>query len=63
MKNVTDMTTQELFFEWLACEREGGDPASPESARTALVRQVEIEREQDRRESMRADAFDVRDER
>ena len=63
MRNVADMTSQELTDEWLACEREQGDPASDASRQTALVRQVDIEREQDRREAMEAGDVHGEDDR
>ena len=54
-KDVRTMTGDELTTEWLACEREQGDPMSSDSARQAASRQVEIEREQSRREAIRGE--------
>lgn len=51
MKTITEMTDNELVSEWLACERYLSDPADKRQAKRAEGRQLEIEAEQDRRES------------
>lgn len=51
MLEVTEMTDDELTSEWLACERAIGDPVDDDQPALAEARQLEIEREQDRRDS------------
>jgi hypothetical protein len=53
MRPATLMTDDELASEWLACERTVNDPVDEEEQGFAVLRQLEIEREQDRRESDR----------
>ena len=51
MRPVERMTDDELASEWLATERTVNDPVDEEEQGFAVLRQLEIERELDRRES------------
>ena len=51
MKSVSEMIYDELVSEWLACERAVGDPIDDRQAAQAASRQLEVEKEQDRRDN------------
>jgi hypothetical protein len=57
MRPATLLTDDELASEWLAAERTVNDPVDEEEQGFAVLRQLEIEQEQNRRESDR-DAHD-----
>jgi hypothetical protein len=53
VRPATQLTDDELAREWLAAQRAASDPVDDQEAGRAADRQLEIEQEQDRRESDR----------
>lgn len=50
MRDVRQMTDEELQAEWLAAERVVNDPVDEEEQGFAILRQQDLEREQARRD-------------